>query len=53
LIAEVEDYKAPKTKFAFGTVIESHIDIGRGAVATILIEGGELHTKEAIVIGST
>jgi translation initiation factor IF-2 len=44
-----EDSKGP----AEGVVIESKIEVGRGPVATILIQKGTLTKSDAIVVGET
>ena len=41
LIAEVEDLKS-SAKGRAGVVLESHLDIGRGPVATVLVQAGTL-----------
>jgi translation initiation factor IF-2 len=52
LVTELEDLKAnPDTK-ASGTVIESHLDPGRGAVVTVLVQRGTLRVGDSIVAGS-
>jgi len=40
LIAEVEGFDANPTADPFGTVIESHLDKGRGPVATVIVQRG-------------
>ena len=52
LVAEINDYQADSDLFAFGNVIESHIDKSFGPVATLLIKTGTLKIKDPIVIGS-
>jgi len=51
LQAEVLELKAPATGYARGTVIESSLDKGRGAVATILVQSGILHKGDMILVG--
>jgi translation initiation factor IF-2 len=51
LVAEVEELKANPSAEASGTVIESHLDPGRGPVATVLIQRGTLHIGDAVVAG--
>jgi len=51
LQAELMELKANPDKFAQGNVVEAKIDSGRGAVATLLIQEGTLHTGDAIVCG--
>jgi translation initiation factor IF-2 len=52
LEAEILDLKANPNKRAFGTVIESSLDRGRGFIATILVEGGTLRAGDVILAGS-
>ncbi len=51
LQAEVLELKADPDKRATGYVVESKIDPGRGAVATVLIQEGTLRTGNPIVCG--
>jgi translation initiation factor IF-2 len=51
LAAELEELKANPSAPASGVVIESHLDPGRGPVATVLIERGALHVGDALVAG--
>lgn len=51
LIAEVEDLKATPKGRASGVVLESHLDIGRGPVATVLVQQGTLSVGDPIVAG--
>ncbi len=53
VISEMHDYQAPANVQGFGTVIEANLDKGRGSVATILVQGGEVSVGDAIVIGHT
>jgi translation initiation factor IF-2 len=52
LVAEVEELKANPDAPASGTVIESRLDPGRGAVATVLVQRGTLRAGEALVAGA-
>ncbi len=52
LVTELEDLKANPETEASGTVIESHLDPGRGAVVTILVQRGTLRVGDSIVAGS-
>ena len=52
LAAELEELKANPSAPASGIVIESHLDPGRGPVATVLIERGTLHVGDALVAGA-
>ena len=47
--AEVLELRAPVDGPAAGTVIESRIDKGRGTVATVLVQAGELHKGDIVV----
>jgi translation initiation factor IF-2 len=51
LQAEVLELKAPITGYARGTVIESSLDKGRGAVATILVQSGTLRKGDMMLVG--
>jgi translation initiation factor IF-2 len=51
LAAELEELKANPSAPASGVVIESHLDPGRGPVATVLIERGTLHVGDSLVAG--
>jgi translation initiation factor IF-2 len=52
LEAELRDLKANKTRRAQGVVIESALDKGRGAVATVLVQNGTLRVGDVVVVGS-
>ena len=51
LQAEVLELKAVATGRASGTVIESALDKGRGPVATVLVQQGELQKGDYLVCG--
>jgi translation initiation factor IF-2 len=52
LVADAElDLRANAKADASGPIIESRLDIGRGAVATMLVQRGTLHVGDAIVAG--
>jgi translation initiation factor IF-2 len=51
LVAEVEELKANPNAPASGSVIESHLDPGRGPVVTVLIQRGTMHIGDALVAG--
>ncbi len=54
LVADVElNLKANPSRRAQGTIIEAHLDKGRGPVATILVRRGTLHVGDAIAAGTT
>ena len=52
LQAEVLELRAPHTGLASGVVIESSIEKGRGAVATVLVKKGTLRMGDPIIAGS-
>src|SRR5690606_34621599 len=45
------ELKAPVDGPAQGVAIEAHLDRGRGAVATVLVQKGTLRTGDSIVVG--
>jgi translation initiation factor IF-2 len=49
--SEILELKAPIEGNASGLVIESSLDKGRGAVATVLIQKGTLHKGEFVLCG--
>ncbi|MFO7572448.1 MAG: translation initiation factor IF-2 [Gaiellaceae bacterium] len=52
LVADAElDLRANATAEASGVVIESRLDVGRGPVATVLVNRGTLRVGDAIVAG--
>ena len=52
LLAEVEELKANPGAPASGAVIESHLDPGRGPVATVLVQRGTMHVGDSLVAGA-
>ena len=52
VVAELEELKANPGAEASGVVIESKLDAGRGAVATILVQRGTLKVGDALVAGA-
>ncbi|HEX6131062.1 MAG TPA: translation initiation factor IF-2, partial [Actinomycetota bacterium] len=52
VVAELEDLKGDPTGRARGTVIEAHLDRGRGPVATVLVQKGTLRVGDALVSGT-
>src|SRR6185437_10303587 len=52
LVAEVLELRAPRTGLAAGIVIESSVEKGRGAVATVLVKKGTLRLGDPIIAGS-
>ncbi|NNM98619.1 MAG: translation initiation factor IF-2, partial [Candidatus Eremiobacteraeota bacterium] len=53
LEADIRDLKANKNRRAGGVVIESSLDRGRGAVATVLVQTGTLRVGDIVVVGGT
>jgi translation initiation factor IF-2 len=53
LQAEIMDLRENPKSSAEGVVIESKIEVGRGPVATILVQKGTLNKGDAIVVGET
>jgi len=52
LVAEVSELKANPHCAARGTVIEAHLDRGRGPVATVLVQEGTLRVGEPVICGT-
>lgn len=53
LVADLEDLRARNEGLSDGVVIESHLESGRGPVATVLVGNGELNVGDVIVSGAT
>jgi len=51
LQAEMLELKADRTGFARGIVLEAELDKGRGPVATVLVQKGELKEGDAFLAG--
>jgi translation initiation factor IF-2 len=51
LVAEVEDLRADAAGRARGIVLEAHLDIGRGPVATVLVQHGTLAVGDPMIAG--
>jgi translation initiation factor IF-2 len=51
LVAEVEELRANPDASASGSVIESHLDPGRGPVATVLVQRGTMRVGDSVVAG--
>ncbi len=51
LVAEVQELKANAKASASGVVIEAQLDVGRGPVATVLVQRGTLRVGDALVSG--
>lgn len=53
LQAELLELKANPARAANGSVVEAQLEQGRGAVATVLLQGGTLRTGDIFVCGAT
>ena len=53
LVADLEELKADVDVPAEGLVIESHMEIGKGPVVSVLIQHGELKVGQFVVAGTT
>jgi translation initiation factor IF-2 len=53
LVADVRELKADPERSAIGSVIEAHLERGRGAVATVLVRTGTLERGDLVVVGTT
>ncbi len=51
LQAEVLELTANPKRAAVGAVIEAKLDVGRGPVATVLVQNGTLHQGDIFVVG--
>ncbi len=52
VVADLENLRAPLSGRAQGVVLEAHLDIGRGSVATVLVQKGTLRVGDPLVAGS-
>ena len=52
VVAEIEELTANPTGRAKGVVLEAQLDIGRGPVATVLVDKGTLKVGDPIVAGA-
>ena len=53
LVADVRDLKADPERPAIGSVVEAHLESGRGAVATVLVRTGTLARGDLVAVGTT
>src|SRR5438552_2709498 len=53
LVADLGELKAAPERSATGSVLEAKLDRGRGAVATVLVQNGTLHTGDTFIVGNT
>ena len=51
LQAEVLELKANPSRDALGAVVEAELDVGKGPVATILVQNGTLRVGDSFVVG--
>jgi translation initiation factor IF-2 len=52
LVAEVEELSANPSAPAVGTVIEAQLEVGRGPVATVVVQRGTLKKGDAVACGT-
>jgi translation initiation factor IF-2 len=53
LVADLEDLRARPNGPAMGMIIESHLETGRGPVATVLVQSGQLAVGDYVAAGNT
>jgi translation initiation factor IF-2 len=51
LVADIQELRADPHAHARGVVLEAHLDKGRGAIATVLVQRGTLRAGDAVVSG--
>ncbi|MHB8572344.1 MAG: translation initiation factor IF-2 [Candidatus Dormibacteria bacterium] len=52
LVSDLHPPKANPNRLAIGTIIDAHLERGRGAVATVLVQNGTLRVGDNFVVGS-
>ena len=52
VVADLEELKGDPTGRARGTVLEAHLDKGRGPVATVLVQKGTIEVGDALIAGT-
>ncbi len=52
LVAEVEDYKTKNKAQAIGSVVETHMEKGKGNVVTVLVQYGTLEKGDHVILDS-
>ena len=52
LVADLEELKSNPDGRAAGVVLEAHLDVGRGPVATVLVQRGTLKVGDPLVAGA-
>jgi translation initiation factor IF-2 len=53
LVADIEELRAIPDGQSEGFIVESHLDAGKGPVATVLVRNGILRAGDVVVSGST
>lgn len=53
LMVDIDELKADSEGLAEGIVIEAHLEQGKGALVTALIEHGRLHKGDFVIAGTT
>jgi len=53
LVADLQNLKANPNREAYGAIIESKVDKGRGNVATVLVQNGTLKVGDVVTVGKT
>jgi translation initiation factor IF-2 len=53
LVADLQNLKANPNREAYGTIVESKVDKGRGNVATVLVQNGTLKVGDIVTVGRT
>jgi translation initiation factor IF-2 len=53
LVADIQELKADPESAARGVTLEAHLDKGRGAIATVLVQRGTLRVGDSVVSGAT
>jgi translation initiation factor IF-2 len=52
VVADLQELKGDPTGHSRGTVLEAHLDKGRGPVATVLVQKGTLSVGDALIAGT-
>jgi translation initiation factor IF-2 len=52
LIAQLEEFKANPDTEASGVVVEAQVELGRGPVASVIVQRGTLNTGDSFVAGA-
>jgi translation initiation factor IF-2 len=52
LVADLEELVARPSGRAVGTVLEANLEVGRGPVATVMVQEGELRVGDPVVAGA-